>query len=247
MALPIFQRTVVTQTGDIIAGAEVTVINEVTGQNAVLFSNRAGTTSKTNPFTTGADGFAQFYAAAGKYRVTATGTGGTVTWRWIDLPREAATTAQAIAGTAGVVPDAATALAAYRANMVGTVSQSGGVPTGAIIQRGSNTNGEFVRFADGTQICTRRGTVGGLSGQSIVNINATGGFRSPQNTVPFAISFSAAPVTSCAIVNNSDGINIRCFSNSVNNAQLVLFTTQTSLGAPDTELTWELTAVGRWY
>ncbi|MDA1378672.1 hypothetical protein PCI56_00920 [Plesiomonas shigelloides subsp. oncorhynchi] len=40
-------------------------------------------------------------------------------------------------------------------NIVGSVSQSGGVPTGAIIQRGSNVNGEFVRFADGTQICTR--------------------------------------------------------------------------------------------
>lgn len=40
-------------------------------------------------------------------------------------------------------------------NIVGSVSQSGGVPTGAIIQRGSNANGEFVRFADGTQICTR--------------------------------------------------------------------------------------------
>ena len=39
------------------------------------------------------------------------------------------------------------------APIVGTVSQSGGVPTGAIVQRGSNANGEFVRWADGTQIC----------------------------------------------------------------------------------------------
>lgn len=38
--------------------------------------------------------------------------------------------------------------------LVGTVSQSGGVPTGAIIERGSNANGSYVRFADGTQICT---------------------------------------------------------------------------------------------
>lgn len=37
--------------------------------------------------------------------------------------------------------------------MVGTVSQSGGIPTGAIIERGSNANGEYVRFADGTQLC----------------------------------------------------------------------------------------------
>jgi hypothetical protein len=43
----------------------------------------------------------------------------------------------------------------YQPNSIlGTVSQSGGVPTGAIIERGANTNGTFIRFADGTQICT---------------------------------------------------------------------------------------------
>lgn len=39
-------------------------------------------------------------------------------------------------------------------SLLGTVSQSGGVPTGAVIERGSNANGDYVRFADGTQICT---------------------------------------------------------------------------------------------
>ena len=64
-----------------------------------------------------------------------------------------ATPAQAVAGTAGVLPDAAGVHSAIRGLAVGTVSQAGGVPTGAIIQRGSNANGEFVRYADGTQIC----------------------------------------------------------------------------------------------
>jgi hypothetical protein len=35
-------------------------------------------------------------------------------------------------------------------NILGTVSESGGVPTGGIIERGSNANGEFVKYADGT-------------------------------------------------------------------------------------------------
>lgn len=43
-----------------------------------------------------------------------------------------------------------------RPDIVGTVSQSGGVPTGAIVERGSNANGEYVRWADGAQICTMR-------------------------------------------------------------------------------------------
>lgn len=37
--------------------------------------------------------------------------------------------------------------------VVGTVSQSGGTPTGAIIETGTNANGTFVKFADGTMIC----------------------------------------------------------------------------------------------
>ena len=40
------------------------------------------------------------------------------------------------------------------ANIVGTVSQTSGTPTGAVIERGSNANGEYIRFADGTQMCT---------------------------------------------------------------------------------------------
>ena len=42
-----------------------------------------------------------------------------------------------------------------RLNILGTVSQEAGVPTGAVIERGSNANGQFVRFADGTQLCWR--------------------------------------------------------------------------------------------
>lgn len=41
-----------------------------------------------------------------------------------------------------------------RDNLVGPVSQSGGAPTGAVVERGSNANGEYLRLADGTQIAT---------------------------------------------------------------------------------------------
>nr|WP_245217358.1 hypothetical protein [Pseudomonas aeruginosa] len=40
------------------------------------------------------------------------------------------------------------------ADILGTVSQAGGVPTGAIYEGGSNANGSYVRLADGTQICS---------------------------------------------------------------------------------------------
>lgn len=41
---------------------------------------------------------------------------------------------------------------------VGTVSESSGTPTGDVIERGSNANGEYVKFADGTLICTQKTT-----------------------------------------------------------------------------------------
>ena len=44
-------------------------------------------------------------------------------------------------------------------SILGSVSQSAGVPTGAVIERGSNANGEFVKFADGTLIARRGGDV----------------------------------------------------------------------------------------
>ncbi|HWJ89104.1 MAG TPA: hypothetical protein VNS12_13635 [Pelagibacterium sp.] len=57
--------------------------------------------------------------------------------------------AQAIAALAPAVP----ADVYRRANILGPVSQNGGVPTGGIIERGENANGTYVRWADGTQFC----------------------------------------------------------------------------------------------
>lgn len=52
-------------------------------------------------------------------------------------------------GTGGAVAQA----------IVGTVSESSGIPTGAIVERGSNTNGDYIRFVGGLQICMRFGAM----------------------------------------------------------------------------------------
>jgi hypothetical protein len=49
-------------------------------------------------------------------------------------------------------PTGTTALV-RRSMLVGTTSESAGVPTGAAFQTASNANGRFLRLADGTQIC----------------------------------------------------------------------------------------------
>lgn len=43
-----------------------------------------------------------------------------------------------------------------QSNILGTVSQSDGQPTGALMERGAGPDGSYMRFADGTQICTHR-------------------------------------------------------------------------------------------
>ncbi|APO81801.1 hypothetical protein [Pseudomonas putida] len=83
------------------------------------------------------------------------------------------------------------------AAIVGTVSQSGGVPSGAIIERGSNANGEYTRWADGTQICTGVTTEQPMATASTVAglyYNATpigGTFAAPFAAVPDVV---ASPV-----------------------------------------------------
>ncbi|TKT79958.1 hypothetical protein [Aquamicrobium sp. LC103] len=78
----------------------------------------------------------------------------------------------------------------HRGNVLGAVGQSGGVPTGAIIDRGSNANGEFVRFADGTQITFRQV----IYSTTITTAVGNGFWASDVVHAPFAASFVAAPI-----------------------------------------------------
>lgn len=107
MALPAWQATIVTgeltDGGDIIPSPVITVIVEATGQPAVLFSNRAGTTplGTNGVFTGGVDGFAQFFAAPAEYRVTASdaGSGFSQTWDFVVLAGTMATVSKQTSST----------------------------------------------------------------------------------------------------------------------------------------------------
>jgi hypothetical protein len=85
MALQIFQRTIVDQQGSVVNGASVTVRSEATGALAPIYTTRAGDVLKTNPIVTGVDGFVEFYAPAGEYRVDAVFGGDSIVWRYVKL------------------------------------------------------------------------------------------------------------------------------------------------------------------
>jgi hypothetical protein len=76
-----------------------------------------------------------------------------------------------------------------RDNLVGAVGQTAGLPTGAVVERGSNANGNYVRFADGTMRCTQVTL-------SAANCSTTDGaiFRSGDVGWTFPSTFASAPV-----------------------------------------------------
>ena len=110
----------------------------------------------------------------------------------LDAEKVAKTAVIAIAngGTGATSANAAAdAIGAFRrGTLLGTVSQSSGVPTGAVIERGSNANGEYVRWADGTQICSARYTGTGQITQALGSL-----FTSPSNeSWTFPAAFAGA-------------------------------------------------------
>ena len=58
----------------------------------------------------------------------------------------------------------------HSGNILGTVSHSGGIPTGAIIERGSNANGRFTKYACGTVIMDNSG--GAITTNPVVTVGA---------------------------------------------------------------------------
>ncbi|MFM5266243.1 hypothetical protein ACET9V_08345 [Aeromonas caviae] len=100
----------------------------------------------------------------------------------------------------------------HSGNIIGPLSQLGGVPTGAIIEHGSNANGEYVKFADGTMIC--RAFLTCPSGGGTFNYAATFAVTpavllSAISAGPaYAIVGSASQATYLSVVYNSAGVHV---------------------------------------
>lgn len=121
----------------------------------------------------------------------------------------------------------------HTGNILGTVSQSGGAPTGAIIESGSNANGSYTKFADG-----------------ILIMNATVPFDF-SNLDSEVYSYPSTPV---------DTNNVYCsisFINTAIPARHAVYAGTSVMGSngwrvANTSTTAEtlsifLTAIGRWY
>ena len=128
-----------------------------------------------------------------------------------------------------------------RSNILGTVSQSGGVPTGAIIERDSNANGEYVKYADGTMICWLYKVV---TDQAINN--AYGSIFQATRTWNYPVAFPDTPSVSCGLGKWGTGASWSGVS-SIDNENALLRFWDISSRASGTGMGIAAIAIGRWF
>ncbi|MBZ4022148.1 hypothetical protein CKO11_06710 [Rhodobacter sp. TJ_12] len=141
--------------------------------------------------TTGSDDFA--------IKVSADGSA------WTTALRFAAATGLATGAAVQQSPSDTTAGRLMRAdfgygpgNLLGPVSELAGEPTGAVLEQGSNTDGYYLRLADGTQLCWHSLSVGS------VIAGGSGTWADPYSSAEtgwsFPAAFVAAPVVTARAV-----------------------------------------------
>jgi hypothetical protein len=159
------------------------------------------------------------------------------------------TTALSVAqGGTGVTSVAAlltalqTAGAYGKTNAVGTVGQASGVPTGAIVERGSNGNGDFTKFADGTMICTRTINLSSL----IITATAGGVAYVGLNGLAFPATFVGIPVVNMSMI-GSGGLSWVAMGSALPTATATQAYFVVVPVAGTYAFTGQIMAIGRWF
>jgi len=126
----------------------------------------------------------------------------------------------------------------------GTVSQNGGYQTGDIIERGSDANGQYVRYADGTQHCW---TIFDDSAAAWTTADGAAFVRATSLTFTFAKVFSANPTVTATSRRGVAGLALGASINDIaTNAVTITPYCFTAIGAGNAKSV-HIHAVGRWY
>jgi hypothetical protein len=139
-------------------------------------------------------------------------------------------------------------------NILGTVSQSGGVPTGALIEGPTaNANGTFVRWANGTQICLISANLGSIVANgagtfadayrtTATNLDWPAAFAA--GTTPFAVGVGRVPAASVSDADRLVSATIRNPDRTTaRQCQVVRLS-----GATTVQDAWiDIIAIGRWF
>ena len=123
----------------------------------------------------------------------------------------------------------------HRGNILAPVSQSGGTPTGGVIEHGSTADGDYVRFADGTQICTVSGLTTSTSADTTWTYPAAFAYPAhPHRPVVTGMAASTAGAPALLVIGGvDDGSDIKINTVDLSGARV--------------SKTVHLLAVGRWF
>lgn len=136
-----------------------------------------------------------------------------------------------------------------RGNILGAVTQTGGIPTGAIIERGSTSTGEFVRYADGTQLCYATLTLG--SATALGNGTFDNPYRTDSQVWLYPAAFMAPPVitgngTSASSTESARRM-VLSFSISTDTQTSDIQAFRIGSNTDSEDCTAYMVAVGRWF
>ncbi|WP_270809049.1 phage tail protein [Aeromonas sp. QDB08] len=131
-----------------------------------------------------------------------------------------------------------------RANILGPVSQQNGMPTGAIIEQGSNANGSYIRFADGTQWCFAEvELILNVSKPNSFGSTAGQGYGPPDSVWYFPAPFISKPKAWGNPVGGEDHGTVAAHVSQLTNTFGIRRAWRVMAGP----LTVQYFAVGRWY
>lgn len=129
-----------------------------------------------------------------------------------------------------------------RSNVVGTLSQSGGLPTGPLMEYITNANGEAWKFVNGLMVCTRLLNLGTVA----ITGNNGSAFYAGVGAINYAATFAAIPsckigaVSSAGLVYTSEG---SAFSTVSATAPFFIQANQ----SVTVSVTATVIAIGRWF
>lgn len=235
--------------GNPLSGGQLYTYVAGTSTLITTYTDVTATTPNTNPIILNSRGECNLWLSSGlAYKLVLQDSYSVLIWSVDQITSSAAagansditsltglTTALSVAqgGTGAITASAAAdALGAFRrGTLLGTVSQSSGVPTGSVIETATNANGTYTRFADGTQICTN---VLGVTWAA----NASGSV-----SWPFPATFATNPYLSTCLQTSSP----QTFSSSSSTSSVTsatLYAGSATTGASGS--LWAI-AIGRWF
>jgi len=140
----IYQGFIKDEAGNIIDGASVEVRDQDTNSLVTIWSNRAATSTKTNPTTTDANGYYFFYRTAGRYKITVTSDSYSATFNNVPIGTAAERDTGTDAGDIPLISDLSTVAT------TGAYSDLTGTPTlGTMAAQNTGTaSGEFRTNSD---------------------------------------------------------------------------------------------------